>query len=164
MERTATKDQAKSKQQLVQELVLLREKEKALKEAENKHLKAESELQRVNRALETVSACQKVLVQSKDKAELFQELSPTRDVAISVAWGLYGILLLGLGMARGRTGLRWLSLTVLILALFKAFLYDLDHLEGLYRVASLLGLALLLLAVSLLYQRFVFPRERATAG
>ncbi len=74
MERTETRGQAKSKQQLVQELALLREKEKALEEAEYNHLKAESELQRVNRALETVSACHRVLVQSKDKAELFQEI------------------------------------------------------------------------------------------
>lgn len=74
MERTATRNQAKSKQQLIQELALLREKEMARKEADHKHLKAENELQRVNRALETVSACHKVLVQSKDKAELFQEI------------------------------------------------------------------------------------------
>jgi putative nucleotidyltransferase with HDIG domain len=73
MVRTA-KNEAISKQQLTQELSQLREKEKALEEAEHKHLKAERELQRVNRALETVSACQKVLVQSKDKAELFQEI------------------------------------------------------------------------------------------
>lgn len=73
MERIAM-DEGKSQQQLVKELFQLREKEKSLEEAEQKHRKAESELHRVNRALETVSACHKVLVQSKDKAELFQEI------------------------------------------------------------------------------------------
>ena len=41
----------------------------------------------------------------------------------------------------------------------KTFLFDLGHLTGLYRVGSLFGLALTLLAVSLLYQRFVFRRS-----
>lgn len=66
--------QAKSKQQLIRELEVLRNKEAALEEAEHKHYQAEKELQRVNRALATVSACQKVLVGSKDKGELFQEI------------------------------------------------------------------------------------------
>ncbi len=69
-----TNDMGKSKQALIKELSKLREKEKALDEAEQKHLKAEHELQRVKRALETVSACQKVLVGSKDKVELFQAI------------------------------------------------------------------------------------------
>ena len=64
----------KSKRQLIQELERLKEKEAALQSAEQKHLQAESELQRVNRALSTVSACQKVLVRSQDKSELFQEI------------------------------------------------------------------------------------------
>ena len=34
----------------------------------------EKELQRVNRALSTVSACHKVLVRSKEKSELFQQI------------------------------------------------------------------------------------------
>ena len=64
----------KSKQQLIRELERLKEKEAALQDAEQKHLQAEGELQRVNRALATVSACQKVLVRSQDKGELFQEI------------------------------------------------------------------------------------------
>ena len=45
----------------------------------------------------------------------------------------------------------------------KVFLYDLAGLEDLYRVASLAGLALSLLLVSLAYQRFVF-RAREPVG
>jgi len=41
------------------------------------------------------------------------------------------------------------------------FLYDLGELRGLHRVASLVGLALALLAVSVVYQRFVFRRAPA---
>jgi uncharacterized membrane protein len=44
----------------------------------------------------------------------------------------------------------------------KVFLYDLGELRGLHRVGSLVGLALALLSVSVLYQRLVF-RARSPA-
>jgi len=59
-------------------------------------------------------------------------------------------------MARASTGLRWVSLGLLIATIAKVFLHDLGELRDLYRVASLVGLAISLLAVSLAYQRFVF--------
>jgi len=83
---------------------------------------------------------------------------PKQDLTHSLAWGLYAGALLVLGTARALPALRWASLAVFFLALGKVFLFDLDHLEGLYRVASLAGLALSLIAVSLFYQRFVFRR------
>ena len=42
------------------------------------------------------------------------------------------------------------------LLLGKVFLHDLGELEDLYRVGSLVGLAVSLIVVSLVYQRFVF--------
>jgi hypothetical protein len=83
-----------------------------------------------------------------------------RDLTMSIVWILYGLVLLTVGMARNSSGMRWISLAFLILSLGKVFLHDLGDLEGLYRVGSLLGLAMSLLLVSVLYQKFVFPRER----
>jgi uncharacterized membrane protein len=45
-----------------------------------------------------------------------------------------------------------------VLTIGKVFLHDLGELEDLYRVASLVGLALSLILVSLAYQRFVFRK------
>ena len=84
-----------------------------------------------------------------------------RDLAMSVTWIGYALLLLALGMARHFAGLRQASLVVLLITLTKVFLRDLGELTGLYQVGSVAGLALSLLLVSLLYQRFVFPRKRA---
>lgn len=84
---------------------------------------------------------------------------PRRDLVLSITWILYALVLLTLGMARHVGGLRQVSLAFLLLSLFKVFLHDLGDLEGLYRVGSLLGLALSLIVVSLAYQRFVFPRS-----
>lgn len=88
------------------------------------------------------------------------ERQPARDLAISLAWALYALALLAIGIARGRGGLRKVGLGFLMLTLCKVFLYDLGELQDLYRVASLVGLALSLLLVSLAYQRFVRGRER----
>ncbi|HVS62861.1 MAG TPA: DUF2339 domain-containing protein [Thermoanaerobaculia bacterium] len=83
-----------------------------------------------------------------------------RDLTLSLSWALYAFLLLGLGVARRSSALRWISLVFLVLAIGKTFLYDLGELADLYRVASLAGLAITLLLVSILYQRFVFGRDR----
>ncbi len=79
-----------------------------------------------------------------------------RDLCLSLAWALYGLGLLGLGMGRAARGLRAIGLALVTLTAAKVFLYDLSHLDDLYRVASLVGLATSLLLISLAYQRFVF--------
>ena len=83
---------------------------------------------------------------------------PARDLTMSMAWALYALVLLGLGLWRRSRGLRVASLVLMYLTCAKVFLYDLSHLEDLYRVASLVGLAFVLLVISFLYQRFVFRR------
>ncbi|NUO52382.1 MAG: DUF2339 domain-containing protein [Polyangiaceae bacterium] len=93
----------------------------------------------------------------------FDTHSPqARDLMMSFAWALYGLGLLVLGMRRRVTSLRWTSLVLILLTAGKVFLYDLSQLQDLYRVASLAGLAISLLGISLLYQRFVFRAERAS--
>jgi uncharacterized membrane protein len=83
---------------------------------------------------------------------------PACDLTLSIVWALYALALLGFGMAGGSVALRWLSLSFLVLTIGKVFLYDLGQLKDLYRVASLVGLAISLLLVSLLYQKFVFRK------
>ena len=90
---------------------------------------------------------------------LSMERMPARDLTLSLAWVVYAVTLLGFGMARDSSALRWLSLGFLVLSIGKVFLYDLGELRDLYRVASLVGLAVSLILVSLAYQRFVFRRR-----
>jgi uncharacterized membrane protein len=91
-----------------------------------------------------------------DYVSLRFDRMPSRDLATSLAWAVYACALLALGVNRNSSGLRWASLAFLILTIGKVFIYDLAELKDLYRVLSLLGLAVSLLAVSLAYQRFVF--------
>jgi uncharacterized membrane protein len=77
-----------------------------------------------------------------------------RDLTRSLAWGLYALGLLGLGLWRQVKGLRLASLIFLLLTVGKVFLYDLSKLEGIYRILSFVGLGTALIIFSLLYQRF----------
>jgi uncharacterized membrane protein len=92
------------------------------------------------------------------------ERMPAKDLTTSLAWAVYALVLLAVGMSRRSIGLRWVSLGLFMVTIAKVFLHDLGQLHDLYRVASLLGLAVSLIAVSLAYQRFVFrrPEEEAT--
>jgi uncharacterized membrane protein len=92
------------------------------------------------------------------RVEVSFERMAARDLTLSLAWAVYALLLLGIGFQRDAGALRWLSLAFLVLTIGKVFLHDLGELEDLYRVASLVGLALSLILVSLAYQRFVFRK------
>ena len=89
------------------------------------------------------------------------ERLPARDLTMSIAWAAYALVLLALGVRRTSTALRWVSLALMMLTIGKVFLYDLGELRDLYRVASLLGLAVSLIVVSLAYQRFVLRKTPA---
>ncbi len=89
----------------------------------------------------------------------FSRLAQARNLTTSVSWALYAVVLLVIGVARRIVPLRWVALLVLFVAVNKVFLWDLSSLTGLYRAVSFLGLAVGLLMVSLLYQRFVYRKE-----
>jgi uncharacterized membrane protein len=95
---------------------------------------------------------------SGTQVEVSFERMAARDLTLSLAWAVYALVLLGIGFRSDSGGLRWVSLAFLVLTIGKVFLHDLGELEDLYRVASLVGLALSLILVSLTYQRFVFRK------
>jgi uncharacterized membrane protein len=82
----------------------------------------------------------------------------------SVAWLIYGALLIMLALATGNRPIRHAAAGVILLAVLKVFLIDASGLTGLYRVASFLGLGLSLIAFGYLYQRFVLVRRVESAG
>ena len=82
------------------------------------------------------------------------------DMAYSLAWGCFALALMVLGIIRRIGGLRLGALLFLCLTVGKVFLHDLWQLGALYRVGSVVGLAVALLAVSYLVQRFILPGEK----
>jgi uncharacterized membrane protein len=92
--------------------------------------------------------------------QLTFERLPARDATTSIAWAVYALILLTIGVRARSSSLRWLSLGLMVTTILKVFLHDLGELEDLYRVASLAGLAVSLIVVSLIYQQFVFKANQ----
>lgn len=81
-------------------------------------------------------------------------------LSYSAAWLGFAAAVLALGIKSRSTALRWTSLALVLASIAKVFLFDMNDLEGLWRVASFLGLGLSLVGIGLVYQRFVFPLGR----
>jgi uncharacterized membrane protein len=87
--------------------------------------------------------------------------SDAESYALSVAWLVLSIAMFVTGLKLGRQNIRLGGMVVMVLALLKAFGYDLWEIGGLWRIASLLGLGLCLIGVGWLYTRFVHQPKLA---
>ncbi|HVT46083.1 MAG TPA: DUF2339 domain-containing protein [Thermoanaerobaculia bacterium] len=82
-----------------------------------------------------------------------------QDLTYTLGWALFAIALLIAGLVNGSRAARIASLALLLVSVLKCFLHDLMRLGGLYRVGSLVGLAISLAIVAVLLQRFVIQRK-----
>ena len=87
-------------------------------------------------------------------------LSIAESYAYSAVWLLSALALFVAGIKLARQYIRYAGLAVIVLVVFKVFLWDMSSLEGLYRIASFIGLGLCLVGIGWLYQHFVQrPKE-----
>ena len=77
------------------------------------------------------------------------------DLSYTIGWAVFAVGLLAAGVALRLRGPRIAAIALLAATVLKAFLHDLARLTGLYRVASLAGLAVSLALVAVVLQRFV---------
>ncbi|MBL8704518.1 MAG: DUF2339 domain-containing protein, partial [Rhodospirillales bacterium] len=91
-------------------------------------------------------------------------MSDAESYAYSAVWLVYAGVLLAGGLWQKSQALRIGSLLVVMAAVLKVFLVDMDDLQGLWRVASFLGLGLALVGIGFLYQRLVFVRPATDAA
>ena len=78
-----------------------------------------------------------------------------RDMTYSIAWALFAFALLVLGIWKRARPLRYASVGLLAVTLLKLFFHDLGQLDQLYRIGAFIGVAIILILASYLYQRFV---------
>jgi len=78
-----------------------------------------------------------------------------QDMTYSLAWALFAFALLAVGFWKKNAPTRYAGMALLVVTLLKLFLHDVWQLGGLYRIGSLIGLAVVLTVVSLIYQRFM---------
>lgn len=84
-----------------------------------------------------------------------------RDMTYSLAWAAFAFVVMAVGIGRRVPALRYAGIGLLVITVFKLFLHDVWSLGGLYRIGALIGLALVLIPVSYLYQRFLAPRDKS---
>jgi uncharacterized membrane protein len=77
-----------------------------------------------------------------------------QDMTYSLAWGLFAFGLLAVGFKINNPPTRYCGVGLLVFTLAKVFLHDLWRLGGMHRIGSLIGLAVVLIVVSFIYQRF----------
>jgi uncharacterized membrane protein len=80
---------------------------------------------------------------------------PGQNMTYSLAWALFAFVLLAVGFKIRNAPTRYAGMGLLVVTLLKVFLHDLWKLGGLYRVGSLVGLAVVLIVVSFIFQRFL---------
>lgn len=78
-----------------------------------------------------------------------------RDMSYSIAWALFALLLLVIGIRRIVRPVRYASLGLLGVTILKLFLHDLSQLDQLYRIAAFVVVAIIAIFASFLYQRFL---------
>lgn len=86
---------------------------------------------------------------------LSREKQLGRDMTYSLAWAAFAFLLLVIGFKQRVIAARRAGMALLSVTLLKLFFHDLWQLGGLYRIGSLIGLAVVLILVSMFYQKFL---------
>src|SRR3972149_2138371 len=83
-----------------------------------------------------------------------KDLESARDISLSVIWLLYSVALLAIGIGAKYKPIRLFALAFLMLTIFKVFVYDSRNLQQGYRIIAFMVLGTILLATSLVYQRY----------
>jgi hypothetical protein len=78
-----------------------------------------------------------------------------RDMSYSIAWGLFALLLLIVGIRKRTAATRYAGLALLGITVVKLFFHDLSQLDQLYRIGAFIAVAVIAILASFLYQRFL---------
>jgi uncharacterized membrane protein len=76
-----------------------------------------------------------------------------RELMISATWGIYAAVLIVIGLRKDYAPIRYFAIALLALTIIKVFFADMAELDRIYRVSSVIGLGIVLLVTSYLYNR-----------
>ncbi len=82
-----------------------------------------------------------------------------RNMTYSIAWALFALGLIVIGMRINQKAARYAGVALLGITLAKLFFHDLNDLDELYRIGAFVGVAVILIAASFIYQRFLAPER-----
>lgn len=82
-----------------------------------------------------------------------------RQMTVSIVWASYALALIAVGMWRDYAPIRYLAIGLLGITIVKVFFADLAELDQIYKILTAVGLGILLIVTSFLYQK----RKRTAA-
>ncbi|MCU0404442.1 MAG: DUF2339 domain-containing protein, partial [Chitinophagaceae bacterium] len=75
-------------------------------------------------------------------------------LSLSICWGVYSLLLIGLGIFKNKKHLRIAAIVLFAITLVKLFFYDLAKLSTISKTIVFISLGLLMLTISFLYNKY----------
>lgn len=87
-----------------------------------------------------------------------------RDMTVTIAWALFALGLLLLGIWKNTRAGRYAAIALLSVALLKLFFHDLARLPQLYRIGALFAVAVIAIIASSAYQRFLPGNEKTESS
>ncbi len=103
---------------------------------------------------ETRDYFQKEIVELDRRTVDASRLVNLQQLFLSGVWLAYSVALMSVGLWRRFRGMRFAAMSLFGITILKIFIYDLSFLETLYRIFSFMGLGIILLSVSYVYQKF----------
>jgi hypothetical protein len=85
-----------------------------------------------------------------------------RDMTYSIAWALFALVLLVIGILRKTPAARYSAIVLLCVTLLKLFFHDLARLGQLYRIGAFIGVAVIAMLASFAYQKFFSATAKET--
>src|SRR5690606_28960639 len=92
-------------------------------------------------------------------AQILTDDAMVRASALSIWWGLYGVAMVAAGFARRAAPCRHVGLALILIATAKSVIVDFADVPELWRIASFVGLGLLMLGVAVAYFRLAAALE-----
>lgn len=93
----------------------------------------------------------------------YMEFQFTGDLAqsmtYSIAWALFALALVGTGILKQLRPVRLAAIGLIGFTLIKLFFFDLRQLDQLYRISAFIGVAIVLIVASVLYQKWVVQKD-----
>jgi uncharacterized membrane protein len=83
-----------------------------------------------------------------------RDIRSRMQLSISALWGFYSIVLVTVGILRRFQPLRLLAIVLFAATILKVFFVDLGQMEKVYRIIASIGLGVILLGVSMMYQKY----------
>jgi uncharacterized membrane protein len=82
----------------------------------------------------------------------------------SIGWALFALGLLVIGIRKELKAVRYSALGLIGVTLIKLFFHDLSQLGQLYRVGAFMGVAVILIFASWIYQRYLASAAEANTS